>query len=64
MKVRLRHDGTLASAPAIARSSGHDLLDAEALRMVQRAAPYPPLPAGYGPELAELQVPVRFFLED
>lgn len=64
VSVRLNRDGSLANRPTIARSCGHEILDAEALRMVTASAPFPPLPAGYLSATAELQIPVRFRLED
>ncbi len=61
--VRVHPDGSFARPPLVRTSSGHDLLDREALRMVAHAAPFPPLPQGAaGP--TELTVPVRFRLED
>jgi protein TonB len=62
--VRVRKDGSLASPPSVKSSSGFDLLDSEALRMVARAAPFPALPGAYGGAVAELRVPVRFHLEN
>lgn len=64
VSVRLNRDGSLASRPTLARSSGHELLDSEALRMVTASAPFPPLPAGYLSATADMQIPVRFRLED
>lgn len=62
--LRLHRDGTLAAPPRIVRSSGHQLLDGEALRMVAEAAPFPPLPAGHPQPIAELRIPVHFHLAD
>lgn len=63
VSVRVNRDGTLAAEPFLAQSCGHQLLDAEALRMVRQAAPFPPLPADYPALTAELRLPVRFRLE-
>ena len=52
----------LVRAPVIATSSGSDVLDAQAVRMVGAAAPFPPLPVGVGRRSLELVVPVRFRL--
>ncbi|MFO0576196.1 MAG: TonB family protein [Polyangia bacterium] len=60
----IKRDGTLARAPGLLRSCGHELLDLEALRMVSAAAPLPPLPPDYAGASAELRIPVRFRLED
>lgn len=46
----------------IVRSSGNAELDQEALAMVQRAAPFPPFPAGMSQASAQLSVPIRFSL--
>ncbi len=62
VRVVVRPDGTLAAAPTVDASSGHEVLDDEALRIVARAAPFAP-PIGHGGPLT-LRVPVRFHLED
>jgi protein TonB len=49
-------------AAAIAESSGERLLDREALEMVERAAPAPPLPADWAPPQATFILPIRFAL--
>jgi protein TonB len=49
-------------ARSIARSSGYPELDQEVLAMVQRAAPFPPFPAGMGQASQQLTAPVRFSL--
>jgi TonB family protein len=43
VRVVVAPDGTLASPPTIDESCGHEVLDDEALRIVRRAAPFPPL---------------------
>lgn len=55
-------DGRLAGSPRLSSSSGHAVLDEEALRMARAAQPYPPLPDGYPEDRAELVVPVVFRL--
>lgn len=47
---------------AIAESSGHELLDEEARRMVNSAQPLPVMPAEIREARIEIRVPVRFFL--
>lgn len=44
----------------LARGSGHDDLDREALAMIVRASPVPPLPAEVGGHSVQLLVPIRF----
>lgn len=46
----------------IARSSGRPVLDAEALALIQRAQPLPPLPADYPTRTLDAIVPIEFFL--
>jgi protein TonB len=60
--MSVNRDGTLARAPRLERSSGHEVLDAEALRMVEAAAPFAPLPEGHARPSAEFVIPVDFSL--
>lgn len=60
--VSINRDGSLAGAPRLMRSSGHEVLDAEALRMVEAAAPFAPLPEGLPRPSAEFVIPVDFSL--
>jgi len=60
--LSVNRDGTLARAPRLERSSGHEVLDAEALRMVEAAAPFAPLPEGHARPSAEFVIPVDFSL--
>jgi periplasmic protein TonB len=63
VRVCVNRDGTLACRPAVARSSGHEDLDEEALQMVARAAPLPPLPTGYSGTSADFRIPINFSLD-
>jgi periplasmic protein TonB len=47
---------------SLERGSGHELLDQEALALIQRAQPLPAPPAEIGRETLELVVPLRFHL--
>ena len=47
-------------AVGLAASSGNSAVDQAALAMVRRAAPFPPLPAEFGPATMPLTVPVNF----
>lgn len=60
--IRINRDGSLVGVPQLVRSSGHAALDAEALRMVEAAAPFAPLPEDYPRPTAEIVVPVGFSL--
>jgi periplasmic protein TonB len=64
VRIRVNRDGSLGAPPRLEGSSRFRVLDAEALRMVEAAAPFSPLPAGLSRESAELVIPVRFFLRD
>lgn len=61
VRVVVAPDGTLASPPTIDESCGHEVLDDEALRIVRRAAPFPPL-VGRSQRVT-LRVPVHFHLD-
>lgn len=63
VSVRLARDGHLSGEPQIVASSGYPVLDEEVLRMVARAAPFPPLPDGFDRPSAEFRIPVRFHLD-
>jgi protein TonB len=51
------------TAVTIVRSSGHPLLDEEALAMLKRASPLPRPPPAVAGELHELVVPIRFRIQ-
>ena len=61
LAFRLDRSGRVLSWE-IARSSGHDELDAEVSRMVALAAPFPPFPASWREASATFQVPIGFSL--
>jgi protein TonB len=74
MARRMRHEGVvvltlqvdthgkLVRPPIIQRSSGFDILDREAIRMVQAASPLPPLPKEFTKASISFNVPIRFSL--
>lgn len=59
--MRIRRDGSLERV-WLEKGSGNSRFDASALRAAERAAPYPPLPAGLRQRVHE--VGVRFRAED
>jgi periplasmic protein TonB len=63
VRVVLDRAGRLVKDAKITRSSGHELLDEEALAMVRRAAPFPALPEGISQSAVSFEIPVRFKLE-
>jgi TonB family protein len=62
VRVRINRDGSLATPPRLEGSSRFRVLDAEALRMVEAAAPFAPLPAEPYRDSAEFVIPVSFSL--
>jgi protein TonB len=63
LRVRVHADGTLDGPPVVTTSSGHQLLDREALRMVEAAAPFPAF-TGSGRGTLTLVLTIRFALDD
>ncbi|MCD7097032.1 energy transducer TonB [Stenotrophomonas sp. MMGLT7] len=61
MQFSVNRQGQVLQA-RIARSSGHESLDAEALATVQRASPLPPPSADIPGDPVEVTTPVEFFL--
>lgn len=62
VQLHLRQDGTLMEPPRIVRSSGQEVLDAEALRMVEAAAPFEPMPERAARSDAAFVISVLFSL--
>jgi periplasmic protein TonB len=58
----LDRDGSLLASELI-DSSGHALLDRAALELLDRAAPFPPLPSGSGLDEVELVLPIDYRLQ-
>ena len=56
---RIDRQGNVVST-RIAKSSGSAVLDADALAMIKRAAPFPPPPAGIADDDLSLVVPIRY----
>jgi TonB family protein len=63
LRVRVRADGTLDGSPAVTASSGHALLDREALRMVEASAPFPSF-VDSGRGAIALILTIRFSLDE
>jgi protein TonB len=61
IRVSLTTHGN-ATALTLHRSSGHDLLDEEALRMVRAASPFPALPPTFTKSEAVIVIPIHFRL--
>jgi protein TonB len=59
--VTLRRDGNLVSA-RILRSSGSSVIDDALLSGIRSAAPFPPLPAVFEGDPAEIAVSIQFML--
>ncbi len=60
--VRINRDGSLAGPPRLEGSSRFRVLDLEALRVVEAAAPFSPLPPELSRESVEFVIPVSFSL--
>ena len=61
LRFTMTRDGRVLSF-GLANSSGHELLDQEALGLMQRAQPLPPLPPEVPQGTIQLVVPLRFQL--
>ncbi len=61
--VTLDRRGGLAEPPRIHTSSGHSILDEDALRAVRSAAPFPPLPSGFAGTTRQIAIPVQYRLD-
>ena len=64
VKISVQRNGQLAEDPIIYQSSGQNVLDKEALRMVRAATPLLPLPNEFEKEAASLMIPVQFSLRN
>lgn len=63
VKIRIDRRGRLVGKPMIHTSTGHDVLDKEALAMVERAAPFDAPPSAFDKDVATLVLPVHFKLK-
>lgn len=61
--IRVSSQGQLLGQPRVVRSSGFDILDQEAIRMVQAAAPsWSAMPSGFSQRYKAFRMPIRFSL--
>lgn len=63
VRIFIHRDGTLARQPDIVASTNHEILDREALRMVESAAPFEAFPHAAEEGEQEFVIPVRFRLK-
>ncbi len=63
VRLKVLPSGKLHGRPTLDSSSGHEVLDREALRMTKAAAPFSAAPKSFDGEALELPVPIRFTLE-
>jgi protein TonB len=63
LKFTIGQGGEIA-AHAIARSSGHQVLDGAAAEALQKVGRFPPLPAVLGRSQLNIQVPLAFRLSE
>ncbi|MBI4775873.1 MAG: energy transducer TonB [Deltaproteobacteria bacterium] len=64
VQFRLHENGAIQSGPKVSRSSGHPMLDGEALRSVEVSAPYPRFPESVRKEYVDLEIVIVFRLEE
>lgn len=64
VSVSINKKGNIVKVPSIVKSSGYALLDKEALRMVNAAAPFDTLPVEFKNEYLAILIPVEFDLRD
>ena len=62
IQLRILRNGSLMEPPRLYSSSGHEVLDAEALRMAEAAAPFAPLPDVTSRTVIGFVIPVVFSL--
>lgn len=62
VKVKVDHKGKLVCEPTLVESTGHEVLDDEALAMVKRAAPFDTLPDTFEKDVATIVLPLSFKL--
>ncbi len=63
VSIKLTKAGKLLGRPRIVRSSGHRMLDKEAIRMILAAAPLPNMPSAFQKHHAEFRIPVNFTIQ-
>ena len=64
IQISIQRSGALGDEPLVYHTSGEEVLDKEALRMVKVAAPFLPLPDEFEKNSATLVIPVHFRLRD
>ena len=62
VRIRVSRDGSLVDVPSVVESSAYDLLDDEALRMIESAAPFDAFPDHSKEDEQEFVIPIRFEL--
>ena len=63
VELRLRPDGTLWAAPKVVESSGFEVLDREAVRMVVAAAPFAAPEGSFADTFGSFRIPIQFVLD-
>jgi len=64
VQFRLQENGAIQSGPRVSKSSGHPMLDDEAIRSVKVSAPYPRFPESVQKEYVDLEIVIVFRLEE
>ena len=63
VKIRIDRKGKIVGEPTMHTSTGHEVLDQEALAMVRCAAPFEAPPQEFDKDVATLAIPVHFKLK-
>ena len=64
VQFQLQENGAIQSGPRVSKSSGHPMLDDEALRSVRVSAPYPRFPQAVQKAFVNLEIVIVFQLEE
>ncbi len=63
VKIAVDRRGRIVGEPVVVQSSGHPVLDAEALRIARVAAPYDPFPDDVDKDVHKIVIPIDFHIE-
>jgi TonB family protein len=63
VKIAVDRRGRLVGEPVVVKSSGHPVLDAEALRIARVASPFDPLPSNASKDVHRIVIPIDFHID-
>jgi periplasmic protein TonB len=64
LAVRIDRGGRIVGRPRIVESTKHEILDEDAIRVVEAVAPFPPLPRTFDKPEAEFMLSLKYHLSD